>query len=1689
MAKKAILDVLESTIGKYVKNLDAESLNVAVWSGKIQLHSLELNIDAVNAELDRQAAEAPNFAIPFRVIGGSFGSFEVDVPWARITSRPVVLRAKGLEVFVEVYDRVANLDHLTAVVSHEQKRIQRAKSFRSKSIKISDGYRKQTNTLKKLADVDDGVKDSKDGKGSFGGRLVRRIAENLQVEIEDVHISLKGCDSAAGIVLASLSLVTTDRNGVRTFVDRTVRAKTAESTFLYKVLSIKGLGIYLEEEECVSSRPSTITEDQMEESKQKPLEHSYILAPLSFEASLRQSDDTKCIHFPKYLLSSELSQLSVLLSRNQLELGQRMFQTIKSSDQVAIPLFPEYRPLVRVSKESAREWWLYATRCVLRLNGRRSWIEFFIAFQKRRKYIPLYKRMTHNTACTWLTKLSGEEMTELTLLEADRSISVEGIMGWRNIADAQMDLEQEKHNATRKKDARHNGLMKNFFANKGKSSVTLQEDLPPIELTAEEMKELIVISLEQSADAELSKDSRLCDLQLVLDSFKIHLSSHGMTPLASLFLGMVSTSFDAKVDGSFNVNLNLSSVLIHDAVTAKSLYRTILRNLASPDGLISNDNSFELHLSKSNDGHRNVALKMVAFEMVASPLLFVEIKRFFSSSQRASKSAILRKNPLLAQSISGSVDLFYYADEGEAKILGVDAMQESFMAEAEAAANQLSSTLLDVWRKSFLAKKLFTIDFDIHAPIIIVPEDCVRNDAVALVFDLGHLRVRVGNINVPKKVFEWSENHRIDNGENQLAPGCLLIENLTFSLSTTQQLLTSHNTGRTETLCKTIVEPLSIKLDFGIDTSKDLEYPRICAFGIFPILTIRVSPSQLSRMANVAKQWMNVKDKLTFKVDAQVNDGISILDDEGALQPTLELTTESYPTVKLNSSAPFTILFISLALQRFSMYCHQDDGAGVEAHLVSVSISTATSSDGQICNNLCMGWFWLLDRLTSKLPRSQRLLAHSNLTRPAGEFAIYDKYDIFDDLERLGVFSDDFLGSKELADISAVFTSPSRTVASEAFCQEKKRLKKSTPSMDLVLDMKFSSLFVNWNPSVVKAMVQSYSEAFASFDGRGQYTGTVTTPVNQISVSSPGEKFIFKNLLSSLLLNVQLQHFEISLNSVRDDLPLFILSMSGTRVSVLSQFHMEQNILATLELGDVKVTTPDISSTRTMYKTLLGLVPSHSASLLSIQYIMGNTSPDSAIVGENFDRTMCGAYATVELSPVRFVYIQAQVLTLIEYINDGVLGTIAARAASSAANAALDIVSSDVGDTNISITAVGFDLIIPQSASSKNHFVVHAGGLKINHRAFSVPGGGTTRLTLSQVYLHNGLAESMVDTPISLEIKVDLPPDNIGSIEDQTILANIKISEASFLWRKDQYQQILRMLDCNVNEADPFLRENAPSKAESVDAQEKTKIDIRRLITHAGVAMIEKKKRLNLDIRIALLSLEIYHSSLDEPIASISAEKARIKFQSIPDKEQLKTEILLHNFICKDRRITSSNRQFLNLIADAHGDSGEGSRDVFFITVAKDKREHSTDVTLKIGSPQIVFVPDAIADILNFVKINESAHKLTASIRSIELTERDSIEVNREWIETKVLEEKETLSLSLTTGDCRIVLVDMGSTALVEAGVSRTLMAKGYQTQLTESIVLQGTFTAKLKLETKLMSMKLEKIDLDLHGDQAEGKL
>ena len=259
MAKAAILEVLESTIGRYVLNLDAESLNVAVWSGKIELQKLQLDIHAINSELSRKAHEAPNLACPFRVTSGStFDKVSLDVPWARLSSRPVVFRAKGLYVYMEPHDflkedmnvenrwgtkvgvvkrkKHSEKDGGDKLLEERRNNIHRAEVGRQRVRAVSMAWEEDDDSESVETTTDDNNESSSSSSSStsssFTSRLVRRIIENLQVEIEDVHIAIRGCGCAAGIVLGSLSLVTTDMKGNRTFVDRkTKNVKDPSSSF------------------------------------------------------------------------------------------------------------------------------------------------------------------------------------------------------------------------------------------------------------------------------------------------------------------------------------------------------------------------------------------------------------------------------------------------------------------------------------------------------------------------------------------------------------------------------------------------------------------------------------------------------------------------------------------------------------------------------------------------------------------------------------------------------------------------------------------------------------------------------------------------------------------------------------------------------------------------------------------------------------------------------------------------------------------------------------------------------------------------------------------------------------------------------------------------------------------------------------------------------------------------------------------------------------------------------------------------------------------------------------------------------------------------------------------------------------------------------------------------------------------
>ncbi len=481
MAKAVILDVLNNTIGKYVLNLDTSSLNVAVWKGTIELRSLDLDSEAINRELALRN-NGGNF-IPFRVVTGHIQTLQIDVPWTRITSRPVVFRAKDCNILLEPFNHSAYASSSTT---------SNGESRRKQELIDAEDSRQRINAVRKLANLKEDEIESLDQEkvgnetafdnphysmtvskreqkkkkrsSSLVGNLARRILENLQIEIEHVHLAIKGSDAIIGIVLKAFNITSTEQNGNKAYIDRSSSSNhnskrdkefTPASSFLHKALQIEGLGIYCDEKKSYQEiSPYDTIFDDPSSSK------SFMLSPTSFQTRLRQSDNVILKGSPQYNVTSHLSTVSVVVRRSQLDLINSIIeQSIEGNYSKPIkPLFPEYRPLHPIERTTAKMWWKYAVRCIGRLNRRRSWAEFFIAYKKRKVYMELYSRFVYNSHYSWITPLKKTEKEALTELEMDLSVSVFGIMIWRNLADIRTGITAERFKVKNNHDRVNSGV-------------------------------------------------------------------------------------------------------------------------------------------------------------------------------------------------------------------------------------------------------------------------------------------------------------------------------------------------------------------------------------------------------------------------------------------------------------------------------------------------------------------------------------------------------------------------------------------------------------------------------------------------------------------------------------------------------------------------------------------------------------------------------------------------------------------------------------------------------------------------------------------------------------------------------------------------------------------------------------------------------------------------------------------------------------------------------------------------------------------------------------------------------------------------------------------------------------------------------------------------------------------------------
>ena len=563
---------------------------------------------------------------------------------------------------------------------------------------------------------------------------------------------------------------------------------------------------------------------------------------------------------------------------------------------------------------------------------------------------------------------------------------------------------------------------------------------------------------------------------------------------------------------------------------------------------------------------------------------------------------------------------------------------------------------------------------------------------------------------------------------------------------------------------------------------------------------------------------------------------------------------------------------------------------------------------------------------------------------------------------------------------------------------------------------------------------------------------------------------------SMLILKADMNAFEVYLNSAKDDLPLFHMTMSNTNVNLhMYKVEEDENIIANVAVGDLRLEVPKTIKFRSEYCTILGLSPNHSTSLLQLQYGKGAQALESCSL-KKIDPKSSEMFMIMNLSPMRFVHAHATVFTLVEYVTEGVLGALAEKVAESAVQAARQLSQAQAaGQKVFFIRAERFDFVLPEAVYSPKHFVLRAGDLDIEFITFPEPGEAKANVSLQEVTMKCNQDESIIGDPIIIDVNLNMAPLSSKSPDEMATIIDVDISRVAFLLTRDHYTQIMRTLDLNIGEANSFLREENDIYIQVGGSSDELDYTGFERLTHGGVEQVIITKRMYMTFKFEAICLELHGADTSDPLISIAAVKSDISMRLHPDTDVTEVQATLLDLVVEDTRAVAFGREFTKLVQQVcHVDS---EHDVFSISYSKSKLTNATKLSVTFGSPQIVFIPDAVSDALSFFNTNE-APPVTVEIGVPEesMTGLQDIEDTR--FSTGSDLGIKTLDFSMKTEDCKFILIDMGALQGTDD--------KHDSGNTMETIVLKGKTSASAKSTTDLYSNSPITLDSQLHADNFE---
>ncbi|OJJ49438.1 hypothetical protein ASPZODRAFT_129900 [Penicilliopsis zonata CBS 506.65] len=749
MLEGLVANLLNRFLGMYVKNFDAKQLNIGIWSGDVKLHNLELRREALD-----------QLHLPLNVVEGHLGQLTLSIPWSNLRGKPVKVDIE--DVF------------LLAAPKEDADYDQKEEERREHALKME---KVESAELLREKNAEGMSQEEQRRNQSFTQSLVTAVVDNLQISIKNVHlryedsIASPGNPFAAGLTLKELSAVSTDPEWNPTFIQST-------SGTTHKLAVLGALAVYWNTDadllgtgrgSDVGAEAQGIDHEELMEKLRAGIDsdlgNQFILRPVSGRAGL-EIDKTGQHDRPAIKARLLFDELGFVVDESQyrdaLMLVDLFHYFIRHQEYKKLQ--PKVRP-----KEDPRAWFRFAGQAVLSKihdrNRRWSWEYIKERRDDRIAYINLFKKKKREEP------LTAEEAKELERLEW--KLSYEDIRFWRSLARNQL----RKEHVGVQKPARQQTWSEWIWGAKKE-----QED-ESTAMTEEQRQELYNAIdwdekkvIEESVDVPREWVKLQVNAGLRAGSFTLKRDPHGK---GIEIMKLVFDNFQAKAlqrPDSFFLDLDLGGLRVYDGTTEGSLFPQIVKvkdSLPEPKDreaqdpekteLSSNtstyedeDSLFHLQLETNpldSDADTAIKVKLKSIEIIYNPKFIVEIVRFFEPPERHLES--------------------------------IGALLDTAGATVEEIRQQTRAGL------EFALEEHKKVDaqFDIRAPLFIVPESITQESSLCLILDAGH--VSVNSELVDRKTMKeiQSKQKRQYNEDDYKQLEHLMYDRFILKLDSTQVLI------------------------------------------------------------------------------------------------------------------------------------------------------------------------------------------------------------------------------------------------------------------------------------------------------------------------------------------------------------------------------------------------------------------------------------------------------------------------------------------------------------------------------------------------------------------------------------------------------------------------------------------------------------------------------------------------------------------------------------------------------------------------------------------------------------------------------------------------------------------------------------------------------------------------------------